>query len=90
MAERIRTPDSALSSSVSDQQSVGSSPSHDTWLSKTLNHCFVLRMGRKAVGLVLCNARKIIQCTYRVGVRPGAPVFLAVAAECAVAPCKPL
>ena len=45
MALQIRTP------------SVGASPGCDTCvrLSKTLNHCcFVLRMGRKAVGLVCC------------------------------------
>ena len=44
-------------------------------LSKTLNHnCFVLRMGRKAVGPVLCNARKRTQDTYREreGTCPGA------------------
>ena len=36
-------------------------------LSKTLNHnCFVLQMGRKAVGSsVLCNSRKRTQDTYR-------------------------
>ena len=48
-------------------------------LSKTLNHnCFVLRMGRKAVGPVfLCNARKITQDTYREreGARPDVPGF---------------
>ena len=49
--------------------------------SKTLNHCFVLRMGRKAVG-------KRSQCTYRKE-KGFALVFLAVAALCAIAPCKP-
>ena len=56
VAERLRPPDS--SSGVSDQQSVGSSLGEVVTLvslSKTLNHyCFVLRMGRKAVGPVHC------------------------------------
>ena len=44
-------------------------------LSKTLNLCFVLRMGRRAVCIVFCSARKITQCTYwkEKGL---APVFL--------------
>ncbi len=55
MAERIRASDS--SSGVSGQLSVVSSPGRDTCVfkSKTLNHdCFVLQMGRKAVGPVCC------------------------------------
>ena len=48
-------------------------------LSKTLNHnCFVLRMGRKAVGPVcLCNALKRTQDTYREreGACPGVSGF---------------
>ena len=44
-------------------------------LSKTLNHCFVLRMGRKVVGPMCC----VTQSTYQ-----------KEAAVCAVAPCKPL
>ena len=46
-------------------------------LSKTLYHnCFVLRMGRKAVG-VLCNARKRTQDTFREreGACPGVSGF---------------
>ena len=59
-------------------------------LSKTLHHCFVLWMGRKVVGPVCCvNACKQNQCTY-LKEKGFAPVFLAVAAVCAVAPCKPL
>ena len=48
-------------------------------LSKTLNHnCFVLRIGRKAVGPVCCvNARKRTQDTYseREGACPGVSGF---------------
>ena len=38
---------------------------------------------------VLCSTRKRTQCTYRKE-KGFAPVFLAVAAVSAVAPCKPL
>ena len=72
---------------------VGSSPSHDTRVSvsKTLNHCFVLWMGRKAVGPVCCVMHiKETQCTYQKE-KGFAPVFLVwLAAYCAIAPCKPL
>ncbi len=52
-------------------------------LSKTLNHyCFVLWMGRKAVGPICC-VMHVKELSYNL-------VFLAVAAECAAAPCKPL
>ena len=60
-------------------------------LSKTLNHCFVPRMGRKVVGPMYCvNAFERTQCTFRKE-KGFAPVFLAgLAAYCATAPCKSL
>ncbi len=43
-------------SGISDQQSVGSSPGNDTCVLRqdTYHYCFVLQMGRKAVGPVCC------------------------------------
>ncbi len=91
MAERIRAPNS--SSGVSDRRGVGSSPGLDTCvlISKTFNHdCFVLRMGRKAVGPMCCVMLvKEPSDTYRKE-KGSALVFLAVAAECSAAPCKSL
>ena len=65
MAELLRAPNS--NSGVSDQKSVGLSPSRDTCvLSKTLNSCFVLRTGRKAAGPVCCVIHVNDPCnTYR-------------------------
>ena len=50
VAERSRALNS--NSGVSVQQSVGLSPSSDTHVLKTLNHCFILPMARKAVGVL--------------------------------------
>ncbi len=85
-AERIRAPNS--SSGVSDRRGVGSVLTLVS-LSKTLNHyCFILRMGRKAVGLVCC-VMHVEEPSYTYRKEKGfAPVILAVAAECAAAPCK--
>ena len=57
--ERLRAPNS--NSGVSDQQSVGSNPPAVTLvsLSKTLNHCFVLRMGHKAIDPMCCVIRHV-------------------------------
>ena len=54
VAEQLRAPNS--NSGVSDQQSVGSNPPVVTLvsLSKTLDHCFILRMERNAVGPMCC------------------------------------
>ena len=51
------------SSGVSDQQSVGSNPSHDTCVLKqdTSPSLLSFPMGRKAIGPVLCNAHNITQ-----------------------------
>ena len=54
MVERLRAQNS--NSGVSDQQNMGLNPSVVTLvsLSKTLNHCCILRMGRKTVGPMCC------------------------------------
>ena len=57
-------------------------------LNKTLNHCFVLRMRRKAVGPMYCVTH-VKEPSDLIEKRTGGPVFLAVAAECPIAPCKP-
>ena len=58
-------------------------------LSKTLTYCFVLRMGKKAVGPMFCVTH-VKEPSALIEKRRGSLVFLAVAAKCAVAPCKPL
>ena len=59
-------------------------------LNKTLNHWFVLQMGRKAVG-PMCCVTHVKDPSALIEKKKGfARVFLAVAAECAEAPCKVL
>ena len=67
MAERLRVPNS----SSGNQQSFGSSPSRVPLISKTLNHCFVIRLERKAVGPV-CYVLHV-RLTKREGVCPSVP-----------------
>ena len=58
--------------------------------SNTLNFCHVLWMVRKAVGPMCCVTHVKVLGALIEKEKGFAPVFLAVAAECAVAPCKPL
>ena len=59
-------------------------------VSKTIDHCFVLQMGRKAVG-PMCCVTNVKETGALIRKENGfAPVFLSVAALCATSPCKPL
>ena len=77
VAEQLRAPNS--NSGVSDQQSGRFESPAVTLVSLSKTHCFVLQMGRKAVGPMCCvNACKRTQCTYRKreGVRPCVPGWI--------------
>ena len=78
MAKRLRKPNS--NSGISDQQSVGSSPSRtlvSLLKSRHLhnvhcNHCFVLRKGSKAVG-PMCFVTPVKEPSALIGKRRGSP-----------------
>ena len=90
VAKRLRASNS--NSGVSDQQSVGSNPQPWHLCPLKARHLTIassFRWDVKPLSHVLCYTCKRTQCTYRKE-EGFAPVFLAVAALCAVAPCKPL